>query len=36
MVGSAIATKEWIECMDKTAPSSFTSVDKAKERITQF
>jgi len=34
--GSAIAPKEWIECMDKTAPSSFTSVDKAKERMTHF
>ena len=34
--GSAIAPKEWIEYMDKTAPSYFTNVYMAKERMTQF
>jgi len=36
--GSAIAPKKRIECicMDKTAPSFFISVDKAKKRMIQF
>jgi hypothetical protein len=34
--GSAIAPKEWREGLASTAPSSFSSVDRAKEGITQF
>ena len=34
--GSAIAPKKWIDDMAKTTPSSFSNVDRAKERMTQF
>ena len=34
--GSAIAPKEWIDGMANTTPSSFSNVERARERLTQF
>ena len=35
-LGSVIGPKKCIDDMAKTAPSSFSNVDRAKERMTQF
>jgi hypothetical protein len=34
--GSAIAPKEWREALARTAPMSFSNVDRVKEMMTQF
>ena len=34
--GSAIAPNEWIDGMANIAPSSFSNVERARERLTQF